>query len=243
MAPPKKSPSPSPAKAGRAGRAASAAKASKVTHLHVYLFVPNLLGYARVVLTAAAIAVLWTAPKGGKGDFTWVAGIAAYAASFILDYFDGFAARKLNQSSNFGAVLDMVVDRVSTMLLLMTLGARLDAGHWYVYAFLAALDYSSHWVQMYSSKGHHKSAESNKDKNIFVRKFYEVYPLFAYLCAGTEFFYILRAVLFFYPHPQLELATTVLLMPAAVMKNVVNVAQLCSGFEGVAKADAAAKNA
>lgn len=34
-----------------------------------------------------------------------------YFISCILDVFDGMAARALNQTSKFGAVLDMVTDR------------------------------------------------------------------------------------------------------------------------------------
>ena len=36
------------------------------------------------------------------------------AIAFILDEFDGRAARAYNQSSNFGAALDMVADRSAT---------------------------------------------------------------------------------------------------------------------------------
>lgn len=34
-----------------------------------------------------------------------------YGASSLLDAADGYAARKLGQASQFGAVLDMIVDR------------------------------------------------------------------------------------------------------------------------------------
>ena len=37
-----------------------------------------------------------------------------YGASSLLDAADGYAARALNQSSEFGAVLDMVTDRCDT---------------------------------------------------------------------------------------------------------------------------------
>jgi len=147
----------------------------------------------------------------------------------------------MGQSSEFGAVLDMVTDRVSTMLLLMLLGGRLFPGRFEIYAFLAALDYSSHWAQMYASKGHHKT--TNEDKNIFVRAFYNIYALFGYLCVGTEVFYITQVVLFFQPNAmlggqvRLDAVANSLLLPACVGKNIVNLAQLMSGFESVAKRD------
>ena len=239
-----KSPSPSPKKAAKGKGTSKGTMASAgETPLAVYLFVPNLIGYARVLLTAVSMWALHEAAgapgktAGGSGVPLWVAGIAAYASSFVLDFFDGYAARAFNQSSNFGAVLDMVTDRVSTMLLLMLLGAKLEPQNFFSYAFLAALDYSSHWVQMYSSKGHHKSEEANKGRWLPVRIFYGVYPFFAFCCAGTEFFYIFRAVLHFSPNESLELFTNTVLLLACVSKNVVNMAQLLSGFETVAKRD------
>lgn len=36
---------------------------------------------------------------------------ALYGASSLLDAADGYAARRLKQASQFGAVLDMIVDR------------------------------------------------------------------------------------------------------------------------------------
>lgn len=41
--------------------------------------------------------------------------------SALLDAFDGHAARILNQCSKFGAMLDMLTDRVATSMLLMAL--------------------------------------------------------------------------------------------------------------------------
>jgi CDP-diacylglycerol--inositol 3-phosphatidyltransferase len=38
----------------------------------------------------------------------------AYGVSALLDAFDGYAARALGETSKFGAVLDMVVDRYDT---------------------------------------------------------------------------------------------------------------------------------
>ena len=66
---------------------------------NVYLFIPNLIGYARVILAFMAFHVAATSPLM---FFTY------YSLSQLLDAFDGWAARVLNQSSQFGAVLDMV---------------------------------------------------------------------------------------------------------------------------------------
>ena len=42
----------------------------------------------------------------------WLAG-TTYLLSGFLDAFDGWAARELNQGTMFGAVLDMITDRLA----------------------------------------------------------------------------------------------------------------------------------
>jgi phosphatidylglycerophosphate synthase len=44
-----------------------------------------------------------------------------YLGSFIADLFDGMAARKFNQCSEFGGLLDMITDRCSTLGLFFVL--------------------------------------------------------------------------------------------------------------------------
>ena len=80
----------------------------------VYLFVPNLIGYARVACT---LVFLYLA----RDRAFWHVALASYIVSFALDLFDGMAARRFNQTSRFGAVLDMVTDRCSTAGLLCVL--------------------------------------------------------------------------------------------------------------------------
>ena len=78
----------------------------------VLFYVPNLIGYSRVLLTAAAYYYF---------ESDWQICLVAYSLSFILDLFDGIAARHFKQCSQFGAVLDMVTDRCSTCGFLMLL--------------------------------------------------------------------------------------------------------------------------
>jgi hypothetical protein len=68
----------------------------------VFLFVPNLIGYSRVILAAISLFFMPIHPK-----FCTV----LYTISCLLDAVDGQAARALGQASKFGAVLDMVTDR------------------------------------------------------------------------------------------------------------------------------------
>ncbi|KAG0730046.1 CDP-diacylglycerol--inositol 3-phosphatidyltransferase [Chionoecetes opilio] len=60
----------------------------------VLLYIPNIIGYARLSLLLLAFSLLPSSPVGF---------VSLYVASIILDGFDGYAARKLRQCSLFGA--------------------------------------------------------------------------------------------------------------------------------------------
>jgi len=83
-----------------------------VTTGQVLLYVPNLIGYARVILLIASLFFMLNDPWTTAG---------LYMSSALLDAFDGHAARILGQCSKFGAMLDMLTDRVATSMLLMAL--------------------------------------------------------------------------------------------------------------------------
>lgn len=50
--------------------------------------------------------------------------VILYLASFVGDLVDGHVARKFNQSSEFGGMLDMITDRCSTLGLLFSLSSE-----------------------------------------------------------------------------------------------------------------------
>ena len=58
-------------------------------------------GYARIVLALASFYLMLSNP--------WLA-VSLYLTSVILDEFDGRAARKYNQCTNFGGLLDVITD-------------------------------------------------------------------------------------------------------------------------------------
>ncbi|OEL26688.1 CDP-diacylglycerol--inositol 3-phosphatidyltransferase 1 [Dichanthelium oligosanthes] len=106
----------------------------------VYLYIPNIIGYFRIIINFIAFAVCYS----NKALFAIL-----YFISFVLDGVDGWFARKFNQASTFGAVLDMVTDRVSTACLLALLSQFYRPG--LVFLILLGLDITSHWFQMYRS--------------------------------------------------------------------------------------------
>ncbi len=70
----------------------------------VLFYVPNIIGYLRIALLVSA---LWTGPA-----FPWFT-FCLFLVNFSLDFFDGLLARTLNQTSAFGAWLDVAIDNTS----------------------------------------------------------------------------------------------------------------------------------
>lgn len=218
----------------------------------VLVYVPNLIGYARVLCAVSSFLLMICTPQ------LWLLAILLYLTSFVGDLIDGWAARRMKQCSSFGGVLDMVTDRCSTAGLLFVLAGEYSETDTtlgfpvFRITFLALLilDISSHWVQMHSSfavGAHHKSAEGNKDKNFLVRWFYQYYWFFGYLCVGAEFTYILMYTLLHMPknaglvHNALQ-ALLMACVPGCLAKQAVNVAQLSSSCRAIAQYDADTAN-
>ncbi|PHT40004.1 CDP-diacylglycerol--inositol 3-phosphatidyltransferase 1 [Capsicum baccatum] len=154
---------------------------SKPKPLNVYLYIPNIIGYLRILMNCVAFAVCFV----DKKLFSLL-----YFISFVCDALDGWCARKFNQSSTFGAVLDMVTDRVSTACLLVILSQVYRPG--LVFLSLLALDISSHWLQMYSTflvgKTSHKDV---KDSSSWLFRLYYGNRMFmGYCCVSCEVLYI-----------------------------------------------------
>ncbi|XP_015223158.1 CDP-diacylglycerol--glycerol-3-phosphate 3-phosphatidyltransferase isoform X1 [Lepisosteus oculatus] len=94
--------------------------------LEVLLFVPNVIGYIRVLLLGIAWAYFHEPEVF----------IPCYVISIILDGVDGWAARRLNQTSEFGAWLDVVVDNLGRGMLwsmLFEAGWLVAAVEWCVF--------------------------------------------------------------------------------------------------------------
>ncbi|KAK7312262.1 hypothetical protein VNO77_36012 [Canavalia gladiata] len=150
--------------------------------LSVYLYIPNIIGYIRVLLNCVAFSQCLT----NKVFFSML-----YFLSFVCDAVDGWCARKFNQVSTFGAVLDMVTDRISTACLLVVLSQVYKPG--LIFLSLLALDIASHWLQMYSTfllgKASHKDV---KDSSSWLfRAYYGNRMFMAYCCVSCEVLYLI----------------------------------------------------
>ncbi|XP_074311258.1 CDP-diacylglycerol--inositol 3-phosphatidyltransferase 1-like [Silene latifolia] len=152
----------------------------------IYLYVPNIIGYIRVLMNCVAFAICYS----HKHIFA-----VLYFVSFVCDGIDGWFARKLNQVSTLGAVLDMVTDRISTACLLVLLSQIYRPG--LIFLSLLALDIASHWFQMYSTflsgKATHKDV---KDSSSWLfRAYYGNRMFMAFCCVSCEVLYIILFLL------------------------------------------------
>jgi len=202
----------------------------------IYLYVPNLIGYLRIVLALVGYGYALV-------DYRIMFG--CYMLSQLLDAADGYAARKLNQSSTFGAVLDMVTDRVSTTCLCVVL-AHFYPDYILGLSALVMLDMFSHWYHMYASLmlglGSHKECT-----NPLLTFYYRKVPLFL-ACAGTEMWYMSLYVLAHTSGPALPVLGVPLVRaifyacsPVAVFKQVANLVQMYVACEALASHDASKK--
>ena len=82
------------------------------------LNVPNLLTWARILLIPLVVGVFYFPLRAGEQNFI---ATAAFLVAAVTDWIDGWLARKLNQTSAFGAFLDPVADKLMVAAALVIL--------------------------------------------------------------------------------------------------------------------------
>ncbi|KCV70837.1 hypothetical protein H696_03194 [Fonticula alba] len=205
------------------------------TPSEVFLLVPNLIGYARVVFALAAFATPTTRP---------VQAVSFYVLSTMLDAFDGVAARMLGQSSRFGAALDMVTDRCTTACLLMSLGKMFPS---WMLAFqcLLSLDVASHYIHMYAStlSGSQSHKDLDTNRNWFLRLYYTSRVMLFCMCFGNELFFLACFVYYYtsgfsvFGLVNFVPLVMAISFPVMAIKQVLNVIQLAGASINIAKQD------
>ncbi|KAF1947443.1 hypothetical protein EJ02DRAFT_480957 [Clathrospora elynae] len=158
---------------------------------NIFLFIPNLIGYSRVVLALASLYYMPLHPRTCS---------ILYSVSCLLDALDGYAARKYEQSTKFGAVLDMVTDRCTTTCLLVFLAQAFP--RWsIVFQGLISLDLASHYMHMYATLSMGGSGQSHKNvdesRSWLLKQYYSNNKVLFTFCAMNEIFFIALYLLSF----------------------------------------------
>ncbi|KAK2629908.1 hypothetical protein QTJ16_000728 [Diplocarpon rosae] len=160
-------------------------------HENIFLFYPNIIGYVRIVLAFASLYYMPLHPRTCS---------LLYSISCLLDALDGYAARHFEQSTRFGAVLDMVTDRCTTACLLVFLSSAWP--RWaLLFQGLISLDLASHYVHMYAtlimggSETSHKKVD--KSRSYILNLYYTNKTVLFLFCALNEVFFIALYLLSF----------------------------------------------
>lgn len=207
----------------------------------VFLFVPNIIGYLRFGFYLASF-IAHTLDN-------WQLCIILYSIGFILDEFDGRAARAFNQNSNFGAALDMVADRSATAGLCLIL-AQLYPNFLLAFIIAIALDISSHYYSIYAKgilgKSSHKDSELWANSNVLLKLYYGNKPFMDVLILGNELFYILLYLAYYIVGFNISLfqwdvnvwqVAIAVCMPIYLLKQATNILQLQSSAIQIAAVD------
>merc|ERR1712000_192968 len=152
------------------------------------MFWPNIIGYSRIVLAIASLYYMPLHPRTCS---------VLYSVSCVLD---AYAARIFEQSTRFGAVLDMVTDRCTTSCLLVFLSSAFP--RWAIlFQGLIALDFASHYMHMYATLvvGGVDSSHKNIDKSQswLLNMYYTNKNVLFTFCALNELFFIALYLLSF----------------------------------------------
>ncbi|EER26866.1 CDP-diacylglycerol-inositol 3-phosphatidyltransferase [Coccidioides posadasii str. Silveira] len=151
---------------------------------NIFLFWPNIIGYIRVVLAIASLYYMPLHPRTCS---------LLYSISCLLDALDGYAARFYNQSTTFGAVLDMVTDRCTTACLLVFLSSAWP--RWAIlFQGLISLDLASHYMHMYATLTMGGSGQSHKkvdsSRSWILYQYYNNKMVLFVFCTMNELFFI-----------------------------------------------------
>ncbi|XP_061701274.1 CDP-diacylglycerol--inositol 3-phosphatidyltransferase isoform X2 [Syngnathoides biaculeatus] len=164
-----------------------------------------------------------------------------YMLSQLLDAFDGHAARALNQSTQFGAMLDMLTDRCATMCLLVNL-ALLYPSYAFVFQLSMCLDIASHWLHLHSSviKGSASHKNIDLSGNPLLRVYYTNKVVLFLMCLGNELFFCLLYILHHMEQPSgLIYCALVVCGVVCVLKSSINLVHLVTASQNMAAIDAA----
>ncbi|HIB28548.1 MAG TPA: CDP-diacylglycerol--glycerol-3-phosphate 3-phosphatidyltransferase [Candidatus Thioglobus sp.] len=97
---------------------------------------PNMITLSRIFLIPVFVALYYFQPAyTATPIFTWInfCLTGAYAFISITDYLDGYLARKLNMTSQLGAFLDPVADKLMvSVALIMLVDFYPSDTHWYI---------------------------------------------------------------------------------------------------------------
>lgn len=140
--------------------------------MSVAWYLPNVVGYIRIILTLIASVMIFICPPIGM--------ILGFLSQ-ILDAADGTLARHLNQCTALGSILDYTTDRMFVacwMIVLTVFYPKL----WLIFMLILSLDLMSHLFHMYASMQQGKNSHKEQDQyQSRLLQFYYAHSWFMFL--------------------------------------------------------------
>jgi CDP-diacylglycerol--inositol 3-phosphatidyltransferase len=181
---------------------------------NVYLFIPNLIGYGRILLGVTSFYFMLHRP--------WLT-VSLYLCNVTLDEVDGRAARRYNQCTKFGGLLDMITDKMNTACMLAVLG------------------------YFYPSTALHSKSHKDQDTSVHLLvRFYYIPSVLSVFCATTELFLAALYMLHFTPGTLLHIfgyevgawmVVALVTFPFQFLKQCIYLLQLIAACQNIAALD------
>ncbi|QCD52595.1 CDP-diacylglycerol--glycerol-3-phosphate 3-phosphatidyltransferase [Campylobacter sp. RM16192] len=135
------------------------------------LNLPNLLAFCRILLAPAMFYILVNANTHFESvHISWInyfAGLIFVIAS-VTDFFDGYIARKWDQKTKLGAIIDPLADKMLTLAAFLGLMMMDRANPWAIYLILIREFFITGFRVVIASEGLNLAASmAGKVKTVF----------------------------------------------------------------------------
>ena len=100
---------------------------------------PNLLTYGRILAVPLMVACFFIGNPLEPGDTARWTAVAIFTIASVTDYLDGYLARKWQQTSDLGRMLDPIADKLVVSVALLLLAADGSIAGWTLWAAIIIL--------------------------------------------------------------------------------------------------------
>jgi CDP-diacylglycerol---glycerol-3-phosphate 3-phosphatidyltransferase len=100
---------------------------------------PNILTYVRILAVPLIVVCFFLEGRLQSSDFARWLSLAIFFGASITDFFDGYLARKWQQTSNIGRMLDPIADKLLVSVVLLLLAAEGSIAGWSLWAAVIIL--------------------------------------------------------------------------------------------------------
>ncbi len=106
----------------------------KSTQKSLTYSIPNLLTYGRILAVPLIVLCFFMEGRLNSSDFArWLA-LGIFVVASLTDFLDGYLARKWQQMSNIGKMLDPIADKLLVSVILLLLAAEGSIAGWALWA-------------------------------------------------------------------------------------------------------------